>query len=288
MEKNISQRRFELDWLRMLAVFSVFVYHCSLIFAPDPYQIKNSTLYQYLDDIGSFANLWGMPLILIISGASAFLALGKVSPGKYIKGLVARLLVPLLFGIFTHIALQVYLENQHKGTFNGSFFDFFPHYFEGMYGFGGNFAWMGIHLWYLEALFIFSLLCLPVFLWLRNTTLGQRSLRGLGDFLAKPAAIYLFALPATLFFCMFNPDGLGTTVIGGWSIFNYLGFFIIGFVILSSQRRKPAFCECVGSHSCLASLPGQPLTSSGTACGPGIRHLQFARYRLLAGGVVLA
>jgi len=229
-------RRYDLDWLRVMAIFAVFVYHCSLIFAPDSYQIKNPTLYPYLDDLGAFVGLWGMPLILIISGASVFHALGKVSPGKYIKGIVARLLVPLLIGIFTHIALQIYLENLHKGTFSGSFFDFYPHYFDGMYGFGGNFAWMGMHLWYLEALFIFSMLCLPLYLWLKKRSFGQRLLQRLGDFLGKPVAIYLLALPTTVIFNLFDPDGLGTTVLGGWSIFNYLLYFISGFVIISSER----------------------------------------------------
>ena len=231
-----GSRKYELDWLRVTAIFAVFVYHCSLIFAPDPFQIKNSTLYPYLDDLGAFVGLWGMPLILIISGASAFHALGKFSPGKYIKGIVTRLLVPLVIGIFTHIAFQIYLENLHKGTFSGSFIDFYPHYFDGMYGFGGNFAWMGMHLWYLEALFIFSMLCLPLYLWLRKCTGGQRLLHHLGDFLGKPVAIYLLALPTTVIFNLFDPDGLGTTVLGGWSIFNYLIYFISGFVIISSER----------------------------------------------------
>ena len=231
-----APRRYALDWLRVIAILIVFIYHCTLIFAPDPYQIKNPTLYPYLDDLGAFGGLWGMPLILIISGASVFHALGKLSPGKYIKGIAARLLVPLVIGIFTHIAFQIYLENLHKGTFSGSFFDFYPHYFDGMYGFGGNFAWMGMHLWYLEALFIFSMLCLPLYLWLKKRTSGQNLLQRLGDFLGKPAAIYLLALPTTVIFNLFDPDGLGTTVMGGWSIFNYLGYFISGFVIISSER----------------------------------------------------
>lgn len=231
-------RRYELDWLRVLAILAVFIYHCALIFAPDPFSIKNPTTYQFVDDLGEFAGLWGMPLILLISGASAFYALGKVSPGKYLKGIVARLLVPLVFGTFTHIAFQVYLERLHKGEFNGSFFDFYPHYFEGMYGFGGNFAWMGLHLWYLEALFIFSLLCLPIFLWLKNSSRGQRTLKGLGDFLAKPGAAYLFALPAIVLINVLDPETWGTTVMGGWSPFIYPWFFVSGFVIISNERLQ--------------------------------------------------
>jgi hypothetical protein len=98
------------------------------------------------------------------------------------SAIVARLLVPLVVGTFTHIAFQVYLERLHKGEFSGSFFDFYPHYFDGMYGFGGNFAWMGLHLWYLEALFLFSLLCLPVFLWLKNSLQRRRSCRDWATF----------------------------------------------------------------------------------------------------------
>jgi len=232
------QRRYDLDWLRVLAIMAVFIYHCALIFAPDPFSIKNSTTYQFIDDLGEFAGLWGMPLILLISGASAFYALGKVRPGKYLKGIVARLLVPLVVGIFTHIAFQVYLENLHKGTFSGSFFDFYPHYFDGMYAFGGNFAWMGLHLWYLEALFIFSLLCLPLFLWLKISTNGRRALQGLGDFLAKPGGAYLFALPAIVLINLLDPETWGTPVFGGWSIFIYPCFFVSGFVIISHERLQ--------------------------------------------------
>ncbi|MBI5567427.1 MAG: acyltransferase family protein, partial [Chloroflexi bacterium] len=236
LQSTNLQRRYDLDWLRVLAILAVFIYHCALIFAPDFFQIKNATTYQFIDDLGEFIGLWGMPLIWLISGASVFYALGKVSPGKYLKGIVARLLVPLVFGAFTHIAFQVYLERVHTGEFSGSFFDFYPHYFEGLYAFGGNFAWMGLHLWYLEALFIFSLLCLPIFLWLKNSPGGRRVLQGLGNFLAKPGAAYLFVLPVILLINLLDPETVGTTVLGGWSVFIYPCFFVSGFVIFSNGR----------------------------------------------------
>jgi peptidoglycan/LPS O-acetylase OafA/YrhL len=238
METKTVQRQYDLDWLRVLAILAVFVYHCALIFGPDPSSIKNSTTYQFVDDWSDFAGAWGLPLVFIISGASAFYALGKVGPGKFVKGIVARLLVPLVLGIFTHIVFQVYLERLHTGEFNGSFFDFYPHYFDGMYGFGGNFAWMGMHLWYLEALFLFSLLCLPLFVWLKNSPSGRRALQGLGDFLAKPGAVYLFALPTIILINLLDPETWGTPVFGGWSMFIYPCFFVSGFVIVSNERLQ--------------------------------------------------
>jgi hypothetical protein len=144
----------------------------------------------------------------------------------------------LLVVVFTHSSLQVYLERITHGQFSGSYWAFLPHYFEGMYGFGGNFAWMGLHLWYLEALFIFSMLCLPVFLWLKNSLSGQRLLQGLGNFLAKPGAAYLLALPAIILIIVLDPDSWGTDVFGGWSMFIYLSFFVSGFVIASNERLQ--------------------------------------------------
>jgi glucans biosynthesis protein C len=235
MNTKFVQRRYDLDWLRVLAILAIFIFHCTRPFDTDEWHIKNQANYLFVDYWKLFATSWGMPLILIISGASAFFALGKVSPGKYVKGLLVRLFVPLLVGIFTHVAFQVYLENLSKKRFNGSFFEFYPHYFDGMYAFGGNFAWMGLHLWYLEALFIFSLLCLPLFLFFKQSKIGQRILKGLGDFLAKPGAVFLLALPAIWLIYVLDPETWGNRDMGGWSVVIYPLFFISGLVIISNR-----------------------------------------------------
>jgi glucan biosynthesis protein C len=268
----IPQRRYDLDWLRVLAILTVFIYHCALLFGPDPSSIKNPTTHIFVDDWGDFAGSWGLPLIFIISGASAFYALGKAGPGKYVKGVAMRLLVPLMIGIFTHIAFQVYLENLHKGTFSGSFFDFYPHYFEGMYAFGGNFAWMGLHLWYLEELFFLSLLCLPLFLWLKNSPSGQRTLKGLGDFLAKPGAVYLFALPATVLVNMLDPETWGTTALGGWSILIYPCFFASGFAIISHERLQASIKRWRWVSLIVGSLSSSTIDILWTALGDPSFH----------------
>ena len=238
MDIKPVQRMYYLDWLRVFAILAVFVHHSHRFFDTDDWFIKNATTYLPMQVWLEFCTSWGMPLILIISGASAFLALEKIRPGKYIGGLFLRLLVPLIVGMFTHVVLHIYLENLQKGKFSGSFFAFYPHYFEGMYGFGGNFAWMGSHLWYLELLFIVSLICLPIFLWFKRTSIGQRVLQGMGDLLTNPFAVLLLALPAILLILNLDEVGAGNTSLGGWSVVIYPLFYFAGFVILSNERLQ--------------------------------------------------
>ena len=243
------QRIFYLDWLRVLAILAIFgLHHATRFFDTDDWFIKNATTYLSVQVWLEFCTSWGMPLILIISGASTFLALDKYRPGKYITGLFLRLFIPLVVGIFTHVALHIYLENLHTGKFSGSFFEFYPHYFDGMYGFGGNFAWMGSHLWYLELLFILSLVFLPIFIWFKRTSIGRRVLQGMGDLLANPAAVLLLALPAILLILNLDEEGPGNTSLGGWSVVIYPLFYIAGFVILSNQRLQKSIVRMRWIH----------------------------------------
>jgi glucans biosynthesis protein C len=238
MNTQVTQRRYDLDWLRVLAILAIFVFHCTRPFDMDDWNIKNPATYLAIDVWKEFAMTWGMPLILLISGASIFLALGKVSGGNYLKGLCARLLLPLLVGMFTHAAFQIYLERLNKGQFSGSFWQFYPHYFDGMYGFGGNFAWMGLHLWYLEILFILSVLFLPYFLWLKKSRSGQWLLNVTGNFLALPGTVFTLALPAFLLLRTLDEETWGNQSFGGWSVVIYPLFLIAGFVIISNPRLQ--------------------------------------------------
>jgi len=231
-----STRRFELDWLRVLAIILVFAFHSSRFFDPTDWHVKNSTTYPALQMVAMLVIVWMMPLLFVISGASTFYALRRRSGGEFLKDRALRLLVPLVAGIFTHVMWQVYLERSTHYQFAGSFVQFVPHYFDGWYGYGGNFAWMGLHLWYLELLFVYSLIFLPLFLWLRKGT-GHRALAWLGDRLAAPGAVYLLALPIMLAVALPSQGTIaGTRSFGGWSILGYIPIFLNGFLLVSHDR----------------------------------------------------
>src|SRR5689334_17383315 len=98
--------------------------------------------------------------------------------------------------------------------------EWYPTMFTGLDRFGGNFNWIGGHLWYLEVLFVFSLVCLPLFLWLRNGT-GQRVLAWLSDHFAGPGAVYLPVLPIVVLSATLDPENgsiLTSEDFGGWNL----------------------------------------------------------------------
>jgi len=231
-----SVRLYYLDWLRVLAILTVFVYHSTRFFNVEDWHVKNPTWYPAVEVWNVFAGTWMMPLIFVISGASLFYAVGKGGAGKFVKDKTLRLLVPLLVGVFTHASLQVYLERFTHGQFSGTYFQFLPQYFNGFYEGGnpasGNFALTGMHLWYLWWLFLFSILLYPLLCWLKGG--GQRVLSRLGDGLALPGVVYLLALPILLLQMIVDPgDMIMAKKEAGWYLVIYLWLLLSGFVVVS-------------------------------------------------------
>jgi glucan biosynthesis protein C len=240
MDTKTVQRRYDLDWLRVLAFTAVFFYHCGRFFDSSGWHIKNSTTSALVDTLKGIFDLWGMPLLFLISGASIFFALRSGGALRYLRARVLRLLVPLAFGILVLGPPQIYLERLTHGEFQGSFLEFLPLYYRDWRVYGGNFAWSGVHLWYLEYLFLFTLVLLPLFAALKRPT-GQRMTGFLARLSARPGAIFLWVLPAVLLIILGDPYGLmrpGPTEDVGRLFF--APFVIYGFLVFSDLRIQQA------------------------------------------------
>jgi glucan biosynthesis protein C len=237
---DTSNRRYELDWLRVLAILSVFLYHSTRFFNLGDWHVKNVNTYVWVEIWNIFATRWMMPLFFIISGASLFYAIGKSSGWRrfYVDKFL-RLMIPVLVASVTHSALQVYLERLIHGQFSGSFFSFLPEYFNGVYlgiGTPGNFAYHGMHLWYLLFLFIYSLICYRLFIWLKGT--GREILNRIMTMFAIPGLMYIwFSIPLLIMKALI-PQAVLNVGSGGWGFLYYIWFLISGFMIISSDRLQ--------------------------------------------------
>jgi len=235
------QRRDDIDWLRVLAMLVVFVFHCGRFFDEEDWHVKNPQTNHTVMILVRITIQWMMPLFFLLSGMSSFHALSRHKTTQYILARIKRLAVPFVFGTFVVITpLQVYLERLSHNQFHGSFFEFYPNYFDGWYGFGGNFAWMGIHLWYLEILFVFSLAALPLFLYL-SAPGGRKLTSKIAGALSRPGFILLLAFPIAIMEFVANLPSIRPTILGnegfsGWSLLPYAVFFILGHLIATESR----------------------------------------------------
>ncbi len=69
-DKPIVQRRFDLDWLRVISIFAVFIFHCTRFFDTFEWHVKNPTTYQGVQVWTMFQATWGMPLIFVVTPVS--------------------------------------------------------------------------------------------------------------------------------------------------------------------------------------------------------------------------
>ena len=239
MTTEPMNRRYELDWLRVLATLLVFLYHSSRFFNQNDWVVKNIDTYVWVEMWAVFAMTWLMPLFFVISGMSLFYAIGKSGGWRtFYTGKFQRLMIPVLVGSVTHVAIQVYLERVTHGQFSGSFFSFLPYYFNGLYrGIGiegGNFCFIGMHLWYLLFLFIDSIICYHLFVWLKGS--GRVFLDRMTNILAMPILIIVWLSIPLFLMKQIIPAAILNFGAGSWGFIYYIWYLIAGFIMMSSER----------------------------------------------------
>jgi peptidoglycan/LPS O-acetylase OafA/YrhL len=240
MTSPVGQRRYDLDWLRTFAFVLLILFHTGMMFVSWDWHVKNSETSAVLEFAMRFLHEWRMPLLFFISGAAVWFALEKYGWPAYIRERLMRLLVPLVFGMLAVIPPQVYFERQFYGWAYASFVDFYATVFaSGSYP-AGNLSWH--HLWYIPYILTYSLLLLPLLLWLR-TSRG----RGASDWMlrpfSRPYALLLLCVPSALCDLCLRPfwPGDANNLVADWANLASKGvIFLVGYVLCSSEEVWPA------------------------------------------------
>jgi glucan biosynthesis protein C len=235
---GIAPRLYYIDWLRVLAILGVFLFHATNVFNTMPAHIKNAQQSDIITAVQAFFFPWGMALFFMIAGAGTWFALKRRTSNQYIKERSRRLLIPFVVGSIILSPVQLYFEWSHKiqtGVFAGSFTQFV-----GSLPWGPNpriFGVVGYHLWFLGFLFMFSLLALPFFQWVRRGG-GRRLMSWLVRVCRHRGGILIFGLPPLFMrlglqpFFPYQHD---------WADFFFLfSFFVIGYMVISDEQLRQA------------------------------------------------
>jgi peptidoglycan/LPS O-acetylase OafA/YrhL len=239
------------DWLRVVTTLCVFVFHSARFFDTfSDWHVKNGAPWIGGNIIVAFMSLWIMPMFMVLAGASTYYSLQSRSAWQYIRERVLRLLVPFLFGVLVVVAPQRYYELLYRGKLSGAnLLEFYSSY---LLSLPRRFAHFGFyHLWFLALLFIFSLVCLPLFM--------NRSKKGVSPLAALASGIdclwklmLLLVLSLGLIDVFVYPGTLwgNRDAFGGWCLVAHLLFFISGYMIFAS----PGMAQQMGRVSRLAGI----------------------------------
>lgn len=83
MEKTKPQRRYDLDWMRVLLILSVFLYHSGRVFHKWDWHVKDVISPGFASVLG-FMEMWMLPTIFVVSAASIWYSLGYQKAGRFI------------------------------------------------------------------------------------------------------------------------------------------------------------------------------------------------------------
>ena len=246
-----TQRRHDLDWIRVLVFGILILYHIGMFFVPWSWHIANNEFSDTLTWPMWFVNQWRLPVLFIISGMGTRFALSRRSGGEYLSERTRRLIIPLIFGMVVIVAPQVYVERMVQGAEFSSFTDFYPHYFQGVYP-EGNFNWH--HLWFLPYLFVFSVILAPVFLWIRNQP-GNKLMHIFTKLLRHRLGLLWLALPLILTELLLRPYfPVQHNLIGDWYAFTYyLILFFYGYLCISAGHE---FWDSISRKKFTAMITG--------------------------------
>jgi hypothetical protein len=226
-----DQRRYDLDWLRIIAILLLHFFHTGMMFTAEwGWHIKNNETSHIFLEWMYFLSRWRMALLFFISGVGTAYALGFRRSGTYIKERARRLLIPLIFGMFVVVPPQIYFERLFRGQKFSSILEFYPSVFQFVPYPEGNFSWH--HLWFIAYLFLYSLLALPLFLYLRSEK-GKTLVNALSKL-----SIYIFGLPLAMVYVALlvaYPPG-NQNLISDWAMFCfYFLLFVSGYIIHTHQ-----------------------------------------------------
>ena len=230
---DVTERLVWIDWLKVIVVFGVFVYHAAEPFLVIEWIVSNDERSTVLSALAGFLFLFGMPLMFLLTGATAWLSLGRRSLSAYGIDRVRRLLIPLVAGILILTPLQWWLAAAiDRGGENP--LNTIAWFFGGM-RFEPTMRWFGdygMHLWFIAFLLAYSILCLPLLGALRRPA-GARLLSGLAA-LSTPVLLLILFVPILASQYLLR---IPAPAYRDWADFAlWLGFFAVGVALVADQR----------------------------------------------------
>ncbi len=230
-----------MDWLRIAAFALLILYHIAMAFSPWDWVIKTRHAFAWLIPPMALLTPWRLPLLFAVSGYASrklFDRSGGALP--FARSRAARLLVPLAFGMFAIVPVEMWVRVMESGYPHGYLHFWTVDYWRTGMFWGREFpSWE--HLWFVAYLAAYGLL-LAGALALGGARLlaaldGAVDWLGRGDRLLWAPMAALASMRLGLLFVVPEHQGL----LRDWSGHaQYFPEFLFGFALAGAPRLWPA------------------------------------------------
>lgn len=152
-----NTRRHDIDWLRVIAIALLLIYHTAIGFQYWGLMIgfiTNADSWAELWIPMSMLNVWRIPLLFFVSGMGVYFAIQKRNSLALIKERATRILLPFVFGIFCIVPLHIFILQDY-------------------YNWPLSYSPSPGHLWFLGNIFIYVIILLPLFVFVKKNKDGK-------------------------------------------------------------------------------------------------------------------
>ncbi len=204
---NQSNRLHHLDWLRVIAIGLLVLFHIGMVYVPEwGFHFKHESQSTLLQHLMLTLSPWRMGLLWFISGVALRFMLLKQSGRSLLWTRSIQLLFPLLIGVLIVVPPQLYIEMKQASKMPLDFWPFiYAFYFEPLNYFDDyqSGIWPHVdvnHLWFLRSLWKYSIALLLIsFLFERTPLFIKKWAQKAGDFVSnKLLALSIMLIASTL------------------------------------------------------------------------------------------
>jgi glucans biosynthesis protein C len=233
-----------LDWLKVLIVYGIVLFHVSLVFSLGTWLVSNHERSIILSAFVGFCFPWGIPAMFLIAGADAWFGLRSHAVADFLRRRFLRLLVPMVPGLLVLSPLQRFVTSANPPPSIDTFWAFYISFFREF-----RFSWTlqfisqyWIHLWFLGYLFAITLVCAPVVAWMRTPS-GRRLTSALVAIANRRGGLLLLAGPLVVTQMVLRPR---FPAYQDWAdVATYTLAFLWGAVFFSDRRFEAAILRQV-------------------------------------------
>jgi glucan biosynthesis protein C len=189
----VFTRRYDLDWLRIIAFGLLILYHVGMFYVPWGWHVKSVHAGPGAEPLMMLLNPWRLSLLFFISGVAFTYLYDKLGGWRFARERALRLLPVILFGMLVVVMPQTYFQLRDMGEIEPGILAFWPDYITG-WEIAGIAVPTWNHLWYVVYLFVYAMILAPLMLVLKPIGRGPGAWLGkLWD--SRFGPLWLIVLP---------------------------------------------------------------------------------------------